>query len=86
MDSTTTSTRLNSTITLLSGSLSRARVLAEAEARIGGVAALGLILATETALAELSALRMDALAAELAERLPAIAGCLSSHECFLTER
>lgn len=74
MDSTTTSTRLNATITLLSGSLSRAKALAEAETRIGACSALGLILATETALAELAALHMDALASELVAALPPIAG------------
>lgn len=71
---TTASGRLDATITLLSGSLARAKALADAESRIGARSALGLILATETALAELSALRMDALRDELAETLPRLCG------------
>lgn len=69
-----TSTRLSSTITNLTASLARTRTLADAESRIGAIAALGLIAAVEAALDDLTTLRMDTLRDDLAASLPAIAG------------
>jgi len=67
-------TTLGQTVANLRTALNAAKLLAEAETRIGGIAALGLIAAVESALADLAEVRMNQMRGELARRLPPIAG------------
>lgn len=71
MNDSTTIGQITAALTL---ELSRARVLAAAESRIGGVAALGLISAVQEALDGLAQIRLEQLRDDLALTLPRIAG------------